>query len=548
MKKTILLLILIILVSTLLILPLFQSGYLKTHDGEWAVVRLGSMHRAFIDHHFPVRWSGNLNFGYGYPLFQFTYPLPYYLGEAFNLMGLGLIASVKLVFILSVILSGITMFLLARVLFGNFGGVISSIFYIYAPYRIVDLYVRGSIGESLSLALFPLLFYLSIKISKEQKLLYVAFFSIAYGVLLLTHNVMALLFSPYLVGFCFILWLKSSKDIKLMVARNYIFAVLLGIGLASFFLFPAIIEKKLIILSQAKLADISQNFVSAQELFIPSWNYGSFGTSDSFSPQLGLVHIVTFLISILILISMKRKISFIASYYLLFAFGTTILLVLPLSFIFWHYIPLYSDIDFPWRILGLTAFFMSLFIGVIATNKHLRILNICLILLVIIVNLPNAKPTSYTNLPDSYYFTNEATTTSADELMPIWVKYKPRERAEKKVEIVSGKGDITYTSNSVSTNISLNLAEDSIIRVNTIYFPGWEATIDGKKTEVNYNNDFGVMGVNVNKGAHEVKLLFKETELRLFSDLISAISLIIILVIISNSILNLKSLQAKLLP
>src|SRR5436305_12330593 len=98
------------LVSLPIIFPLFHSGYFPTHDGEWAVVRLGDMFRTLRDHQFPARYSGYLNFGYGYPLFNFVYPAPYYVGMIFHLFKIGLVDSIKLLFALSVILSAITMY------------------------------------------------------------------------------------------------------------------------------------------------------------------------------------------------------------------------------------------------------------------------------------------------------------------------------------------------------------------------------------------------------------------------------------------------------
>lgn len=80
------------------IIPYFHPGYFPTHDGEWAVVRLTDMFRTLRDFQFPARYSGNLNFGYGYPLFNFTYPLPYYLGVIFHLLGFGFVNTVKILF------------------------------------------------------------------------------------------------------------------------------------------------------------------------------------------------------------------------------------------------------------------------------------------------------------------------------------------------------------------------------------------------------------------------------------------------------------------
>ena len=69
--------------SVPLILPYFKSGFFPTHDGEWAVVRLAEMYREIKDFQFPARFSGYLNFEYGYPLFNFAYPMPYYFGLIF---------------------------------------------------------------------------------------------------------------------------------------------------------------------------------------------------------------------------------------------------------------------------------------------------------------------------------------------------------------------------------------------------------------------------------------------------------------------------------
>jgi len=46
---------------------------------------------------------------------------------------------------------------------------------------------------------------------------------------------------------------------------------------------------------------------------------------------------------------------------------------------------------------------------------------------------------------DGYYLTNNATTTSSAELMPLWVKKDPFMRWEKKTEIVEGIGEIQNT-------------------------------------------------------------------------------------------------------
>src|SRR3989338_10799597 len=102
---------LLLLLAAGLVWPYFKPGFFTTDDGEWAVIRLAEMVRELKDWQIPPRWSDYLNHGFGYPLFSFTYPLPYYLGAALRLLGLNLVDSVKLLFISSVFLSGLTMYL-----------------------------------------------------------------------------------------------------------------------------------------------------------------------------------------------------------------------------------------------------------------------------------------------------------------------------------------------------------------------------------------------------------------------------------------------------
>lgn len=529
MKKIFLHLLPILLSSIFLTFPFFRETYFPTHDGEWAIVRLGAMHRALIDHHFPVRWTGNQNFGFGYPLFEFTYPFPYYLGEIFNLGGLSLISSVKMVFVLSVLVSGISMFFLAREFFGNFGGLLSSIFFIFAPYRIVNLYVRGSLGESLSLVFFPLLFLLLVKIYKKPNSFYVVLFSLLFGILLLTHNITALVFAPLLIAFSLFLLLKHKN--KTLLAKNLLIGFSLGILLASFFLIPALTEKKYIALSETRISDIKEHFVSLDKLVLPYWNYGAYGTKGSFSPQLGWVHLIALFVSFVVLyLIRKKKYVFQTPLFFLTSLFILIFLMLPQSLFFWEKVPLFSDVDFPWRLLTPVIFLISFPLGALSLNRYTSLLGLVLLVLVVLVNISYATPRKYINTNDAYYFTNEATTTSKDELMPIWVSEKPTKRSESKIEILDGNAKIIniIQSNSVKTKFEIEADSRSKLRLNTIYFPGWEIKNNGKPINFTYANSLGVMEFTLPKGNHIIEARFTETPLRISANILSLISLAVI--------------------
>ena len=83
---------------------LFQPGFFRAHDYIHAT-RIVEMTTALNEGHFPVRWSKNLGYGYGMPLFEFYAPLPYLVGAGFYWLGLSAVFSVKLIFFLSSLLT-----------------------------------------------------------------------------------------------------------------------------------------------------------------------------------------------------------------------------------------------------------------------------------------------------------------------------------------------------------------------------------------------------------------------------------------------------------
>ncbi|MEK7450504.1 MAG: 6-pyruvoyl-tetrahydropterin synthase-related protein [Patescibacteria group bacterium] len=536
MKKVLAILFLSFCISIPVILPFFHTGYFPTHDGEWAIVRLGDMFRTLRDFQIPARYSGSLNFGYGYPLFNFTYPLPYYLGIFIYMLGTGFVGAIRILFASSVLLSAFFMFFASSILWKNkWAGIISAILYIYFPYRMVDLYVRGSIGESLSFVLFPLLFYLAIKLTDKSSFLLIGGIAVSVASLVMAHNIMAVLFMPlYLV---FILIQAENKK----AVKPLFISIILGFGLSAFFWIPALFEKSNILLAKIPIADRSLYFVTLKQFIFPRWGYGVPTDPNGFSYQLGLVHLAIFIIVVLFLsfLLIKNK-KYFKEYSIKIAYILTIitaffifLLFRPSEFL-WEKIPLLSEINYPWITLGILGFLISLLAGFLSKQVLGRYSMVFLGAIAIFVVLPYAKPQQYINKGDSYYLTNDATTTSSNELMPLWVKKMPLRIAEKKVEIMQGNGDIeNIFSNSKQINFSINALTKTDVKVNTIYYPGWKIYVDKISTKISYKNEQGVMEISIPPGRHTVSANFEDTPLRLASNIIALSTFLILLLLVT---------------
>lgn len=503
--------------------PYFRTGFFTTHDGEWAVIRLAEMQRELKDSQFPPRFADYLNHGFGYPLFSFTYPGPFYLGSMLKILRIGLVDSVKIIFVGSVVISAIFMFLLGRELAGGFAGFLAALFYIVAPFRLVDLYIRGSIGESISLALFPMLFYFSLKYILNPNAVRMLICSFIFAFLILSHNIMALVFFPIWIAFLFVSVLSYFEDIKLYSWRYFLPMILLGIGLSAYFFIPAIFEKQYIILSQIKLANISEHFINLPDYLLSPWSYG-----PKPSYQLGWAHILGALlglVSVFISKEIYRKKYLPIALFISFSVGILVFLAHPTSSDFWNAPPL-SWIDFPWRFLTPISFLLALASIFLSIHRITRIIGGILAAATIIFSLNFAHPAEYINKPDVYYATNDATTTSMDELMPVWVANKPTQRYKAKVELERANATIynlDYNSKSIKFRVVTKVP--NIIKINTVYFPGWQFFLKGEQIPLNFGSPDGLIRFEVPEGNHFIEGKFVETKVRFWSDMISLLSL-----------------------
>lgn len=528
-KKTIFFLSLIVLVSLLIILPFFNKGYFPTHDGEWAVVRLADMYREIRDGQIPPRFSGNLNFGYGYPLFQYAYPMPYLLGLPAFLLHFGLVNSIKLLFALSVPLSGIAMFFAARELWEeDDAGLISSLLYMYLPYRMVDLYVRGSLGESIASITFPIILFCMKRLSQKQSVSTLILLSLSFAVLILSHNIMAVLFGIILVVYLLFLLLHEKKINTFQILIG--FGV--GAGIATFFWLPALLEKNLILLSKIPIADRNLYYVTLPKLLFSPFGYGTPTESNPFTYQIGIpqitIGIVACYLSVMSLFKKKKVRGDMILFTTLSVFF--ILMMLPLSRVIWEQTPLLREINYPWTSLFPLGLLLSLLGGKIFTaTKQYFIMGIFLGLFAIVFTLPYARPNSFVDRGDGFYLTNDGTTTSSSELMPLTVKTFPVSRPQKRVEVVKGEGNAEITSDkSQKKIIALNLSTPSTIRLNTIYFPGWHWYRDGRQIPISYNNPQGVMEAQLPQGSYTVTASFENTMVRIAANIISGLSIFIV--------------------
>jgi hypothetical protein len=130
---------------------------------------------------------------------------------------------------------------------------------------------------------------------------------------------------------------------------------------------------------------------------------------------------------------------------------------------------------------------------------------------------------------DSYYSTNQSSSTTKDEYTPVWVKEFPGEMPQNLIE-TNPKAEVNILKRKTQKVVfKVKAKEKTTVLINKHYFPGWTLYVDKQKKQFNKNNPQGIISFQLNKGEHQVELIFKETRLRLFSDLISVVTFLYLL-------------------
>lgn len=527
--------VLILLASSLPLINLLTPGLPVTHDGLDHVARIANFYKNLEEGVLIPRWAGNLNWGFGHPILMFLYPLPSYMTSFFHFLGLSLVDSLKLFFAVSYVLSGFFMYLWLKEFLGRIPASLGAILYLYAPYRFVDLYVRGAIGEHAAFTFMPLVLlgiYKLFKTSGDKKptIYYVsiAITSISFAGLILSHNAISLIFIPFIVFYIFYLFLQKKSKTNVIFS---FFSLFLGFLFSFFFWFPAFMEGKYTLRDIVTTGEYSSRFVDPLSLIFGSWN---FGISGQFSVQIGIPHIALTLLASMFLIRQvlkKDKYDFLMLGCLVILAASIFLMMHQSNFI-WEKITTLQKLQFPWRFLSIVVFLTSLIGALIISKLKISKKNLIasiLIILSIFLTKDYWQAKEYKTIPDSFFKTVYGGTTDTGESAPIWsVRFMERAPSTE-AGIIEGKGEIKKISRKTTEHeYEINVTERSRIRENTLYFPGWKVYDNGreiKDIEFQDPKNRGLITFYLDRGEHNVLLKFEETKLRRFSNFVSFFSI-----------------------
>ncbi len=519
--------IVLIFLYLLFLFPLLHPGVFVTHDGENHIARFASYVRAFMDGQFPPRWAGNLNYGYGTPLFIFFYPLPGYLASLLQSAGVSLETCFKLLSLFAFLLAPIGFFTWTRFFLGKKAAFIASLLYGLAPYHFLDLYVRGDIGELLSFVFIPWVFYFLEKNYRKITIENTLLGGVMYAFLILSHNIMALLFSILFAGYI-ILKIKHGKTVSL---GN---VLMLGVGLllSSFFWIPALLEQRY--LNTALFVEdlYKSHFPNLSQLIFSPWGFGSdVNTMGGLSPQIGVIHLAGVILALCFIKQIVKNKGMDVVFWVS-VFFCAMFMSLSVSTILWENLPLLKQFQFPWKFTVLSSFAAALICGFVFDLKMNKYIYTATVLGIIITSFYFTRVSGYIHRNDSFYFNFPGTTYYHGEASTRWTAGDFSEKPKSQVEIVSGSGSVKQLSNrSHVHSFVIDAKSDVEVLDNTVYFPGWKVKTGETHVPIEFQNvnHRGLITFKLPKGKHNVLVMFTESRIRMIANGISIFSLLLLI-------------------
>jgi hypothetical protein len=517
-----------------------------------------------VDHALRTRgifpgWVPEFYFGFGSPIFLFYAPLPYVFSGIFSVLGLGPLGGLKLVYALTVLIAGATMYRLARSVMGPWAALAAAALYVAAPYVLINLYQRSAIGELLALAIAPEAFLALVRLEETGDPRHALRGAVAVALLVLAHNISALILFPVLVGYA-ISRAAVHRDPRTAALAAGSFA--LGLALSAFFWFPALVEKKFVRSEEGLTTGFfhyANHFAPLPDLLVDRF--------DAMDPRLGLeaivrvplghLHLLLFAVGIAAALAIRTRargtVLYFAAMAALGVFFTT-----PASQFLWDHLPLVRFVQFPWRFFVLVTPAVALVGGsIVAATGAARPRWAVAVALAAVLGaaayaLPRARglcvlydartgdpvPVDRATADDpsrwspGWVAPGEVltldvmpqmgiTSTAQDDYLPVWSTAPPHrplptfrgrpnflQRVRGNVEILDRveRGDrFTYP---LRGNAPVTLV------LHVFYFPGWEATLDGAPLPIRVSPGLGDMTFDVPPGEHLLDVRFVGSPLR----------------------------------
>ncbi len=585
----------LLLVSLIASSLLWGPGLLNTRGGGDSPFLLLRTHQLAVNLRagvFPARWMPDAAYGFGYPFFSYYAALPYYLAAGFTLTGLDILTAIKLTQTLFCAAAAVAMYLWAeRILRSRPGAWLAAVAYTVAPFHLVNVYVRGdSLSEFAAFAFYPLILWGVDRLARRPTVRRALAPALGYGGLIVTHNVSALIFSPFLLFYVALhilrfLTRESTNSIRGKVLHSglLILPLLVGLLLSAWFWLPALGETESVQLDVQTTGYFSfLNHFRGVDLI--QWRavfeYAT-GRPEGSPFAMGLLQASLASAGVVVVaVTCARQTgrphrkqaphqsttpdeAGVQPCLWSLSFGVVGLclstwLITPLSRPLWDHLPLLPMVQFPWRFLSVQALFTALLTGSVVSSRlpsrwsPSRIWLAAVLIGGLLAGttllglepeyLPiNADEVTVERLQLYELFTGNIGSTIRHEYLPRWVKPRPHTGPDlfdpsAPPQAFPVDGEIlraTRLDQQPTRQVwEIRVGEGgSAVAFPLYYWPGWRASVDGTPVAVEPAPGSGYLSVPIPAGAHTVEMWLGRTPLRLWCEVASLVTAVAVVAV-----------------
>ena len=337
----------------------FAGEVILGHDTVWHSLWINHFSQQISDGIAYPRWLAETNYGYGSPTFVFYPPLPYYLAHLFKGVAHWPIGQTfGGVYSLISLLSGLSVYGYKRRVWGRIAALVAGLFFLLAPYNLYDRYMRMALSSAVAAFWLPLgLWMTDLAVERPRWRWGVA--GVSAG-LVLTNVPSLLLFNlfwwPYTIA------AHYRRGLKILVFT--LGSIMLGWGIAGFFLVPVVFERQFTRLAVA-IKGVSGGAVS---------NLVGSNSPDGFVQyilgsitKMWLLEWFVFGVAAIAIAVMchRRGRGWRSLVGVLIGFGSVAFLTHTLSAFIWGNVEVLQYAQFPWRLLTILSLITSLSVGLL---------------------------------------------------------------------------------------------------------------------------------------------------------------------------------------
>ncbi len=499
-----------------------------THDSPVHYARIAAYYKALSAGQILPRWAGELNYGYGMPLFNFIYHVPYLVTSLILFLGAGLVTAFKLALTLSFVLSGVFSYMFGLRFFGSrTRAYVFFLLYQFAPFHLIDLAVRGDIAEGYALAFLPLVLFAIVRgFDRPGKTFPVIGTAAASAFLIISHNAISLVF----FGIAFLFSAVFAPDMRRRLSS--VSGLMTGLLLSAFYWVPALLERKYTYGDLFMKDMYKDHFAPLVNFFIPNVTNDARLLTGGIGVFFGLLQTAALLAAVWYLMRKRVPKSDIRTVtFGLFLTAAAVFIMQPVSRFVWSAIPILRMFQFPWRLLNVTVFSLALLGAALPLAKRLsRFAAAAVFLLTVVPVLVYFRPPlGFDRINEAYYWDYPLNTTYFGETDVIWSAGPAGSYPDKRIEIIDGTATVTDVSvgHSVHT-FTVESSGSARIVDRTQYFPGWRVYNGTAKVPVEFQdqNWRGLITFELPPGKHRIRVAWEASKVRRVAESVTVLALI----------------------